>query len=66
MQTQTDLTARLATCPAECWTFQGRDTSPCILELGHVPEGAHLTGWPGNKFEQTEADEVTAWQLNQT
>lgn len=58
--TKTDLTAPLAACPAECWTFQGRDTSPCTLEADH--EGAHLTGWPGNKFEQAEADEVSEWQ----
>ena len=47
-------------CPAECWTFQGHDTSPCTLESGH--DGPHLTGWPGNKFEQAEADEVAQWQ----
>ena len=60
MTATTDLTANIDVCPAECWTFQGHDTSPCTLESGH--DGVHLTGWPGNKFEQAEADEVAQWQ----
>lgn len=63
MTAKTDLTAKIAACPAECWTHQGWDTSTCRLELGH--EGFHLTGWPGNRFEQSEADEVAEWQRQQ-
>ncbi len=64
MVEQTDLTARLATCPAECWTFQGYDTSACRLTAGH--EGDHETNWPSSTFDQTEADEVAEWQRKQT